>query len=49
MRVQSCLTRALVTAVNEIGEGVYATPAISAGSLFVRTETHLVRIGLPAN
>ncbi len=38
-----------VTAVNEIGEAVYATPAISAGSLFVRTEAHLVRIGLPAN
>jgi hypothetical protein len=37
-----------VIATNEIGEAVYATPAISAGSLFVRTESHLLRIGPPA-
>ncbi len=36
-----------VLAKNEIGEEVYATPAISAGSLFVRTESHVVRIGVP--
>jgi len=35
-------------ASNEIGEAVYATPAISSGSLFVRTERHLVRIGRSA-
>jgi outer membrane protein assembly factor BamB len=38
-----------VLARNEIGEAVYATPAISAGSLFVRTESHLLRITAPAN
>ena len=36
-----------VIAKNEIGEEVYATPAISAGSLFVRTESHVLRIGAP--
>lgn len=34
-----------VLAVNELGEAVYTTPAVSAGSLFVRTETQLIRIG----
>ncbi|MCX7409822.1 MAG: PQQ-binding-like beta-propeller repeat protein [Planctomycetales bacterium] len=38
-----------VIATNEIDETVYATPAISSGNLFVRTETHLVCIGSPAN
>jgi hypothetical protein len=38
-----------VLAKNEIGEAVYATPAISAGSLFIRTESHLLRIGAPAD
>jgi len=37
-----------VIATNEIGESVYATPAISAGGLFVRTETHLAHVGPPA-
>ena len=38
-----------VLATNEIGEPVVSTPAISAGSLFVRTETHLIRIRAPAD
>lgn len=33
-----------VLATNELDEAVYATPAVSAGSLFVRTEAHLLRI-----
>ena len=37
-----------VIATNEIGDAVYTTPAISAGSLFVRSDTHLVRIGASA-
>jgi hypothetical protein len=38
-----------VLAKNEIAEAVYTTPAISAGSLFVRTESHLLCIGAPAD
>jgi outer membrane protein assembly factor BamB len=38
-----------VLATNEIGEPVYATPAVSAGSLFVRTDANLIRIRAPAN
>jgi outer membrane protein assembly factor BamB len=37
-----------VLARNEIGEAVYATPAISSGGLFVRTESSLIRIGRPS-
>jgi outer membrane protein assembly factor BamB len=37
-----------VVAMNEIGEAVYTTPAFAAGSLFVRTESNLVRIGRSA-
>ena len=33
-----------ILAVNELGEAVQTTPAFSGGSLFVRTETELVRI-----
>jgi outer membrane protein assembly factor BamB len=33
-----------VLAKNELGEAVYSTPAIAHHSLFVRTETHLIRI-----
>lgn len=33
-----------ILAVNELGETVQTTPAFSDGSLFVRTETQLVRI-----
>jgi outer membrane protein assembly factor BamB len=33
-----------VIAESEVGETVQTTPAISGGSLFVRTETHLIRI-----
>ena len=36
-----------VLATNELGEAVYATPAVSAKSLFVRTDAHLIRIGVP--
>ncbi|MFN7732229.1 MAG: PQQ-binding-like beta-propeller repeat protein [Pirellula sp.] len=35
-----------VVAVNELGEMVQTTPAISEGSLFVRGEEHLFRIGV---
>jgi outer membrane protein assembly factor BamB len=38
-----------VLATNEIGEPVYSTPAITAASLFVRTEAHLIRIRAPAD
>jgi len=34
-------------AVNPVGETCMATPAISDGTLFLRTEKHLVALGLP--
>lgn len=36
-----------VVATNPIGEKVFASPAISQGSLFLRGENHLFRVGLP--
>ncbi len=37
-----------VLARNDMGETVFATPAISRGTLFVRTRTHLYAIATPA-
>jgi hypothetical protein len=34
-------------AVNPVGETCMATPAIADGTLFLRTEKHLVALGVP--
>jgi outer membrane protein assembly factor BamB len=34
-------------AANPVGETCLATPAISDGTLFLRTEKHLVALGVP--
>jgi outer membrane protein assembly factor BamB len=34
-----------VVATNELGEKCFASPAISGGQMFIRTEKHLVCIG----
>ena len=36
-----------VLARNDMGETVFATPAIAGGTLFVRTRGHLYAIGVP--
>ena len=37
-----------VLAENQLGDGFMASPAISGGSLFLRSRTHLYRIDQPA-
>jgi outer membrane protein assembly factor BamB len=38
-----------VEAVNDLGESIYATPALSRGSLYIRTADALYRFGLKGN
>ena len=36
-----------VIARNDLGEPIFATPAIARGTLFLRTRGHLVAVGQP--
>jgi hypothetical protein len=47
VRVVSAGPEFEVLAVNPVGETCMAGPAIADGMLFVRTERHLIALGLP--